>query len=93
MAAVLLGFVGVALVLRPTITSDQLWHGAAGLLSGLLSATAYLQVTALGRAGEPEVRVVLYFSLGGWCRARMRTRHGGCACCSPRDCSRPWRSG
>jgi S-adenosylmethionine uptake transporter len=26
---------------------------------------AYLQVTALGRAGEPEERVVFYFSLGG----------------------------
>jgi S-adenosylmethionine uptake transporter len=26
---------------------------------------AYLQVTALGRAGEPEGRVVMYFSLGG----------------------------
>jgi S-adenosylmethionine uptake transporter len=26
---------------------------------------AYLQVTALGRVGEPEYRVVFYFSLGG----------------------------
>jgi S-adenosylmethionine uptake transporter len=26
---------------------------------------AYLQVTALGRAGEPELRVVFYFSAGG----------------------------
>jgi S-adenosylmethionine uptake transporter len=26
---------------------------------------AYLQVTALGRAGEPDYRVVFYFSLGG----------------------------
>lgn len=63
--AVLLGFVGVALILRPTIEHNQLWHGLAGLLSGMLSAMAYLQVTALGRAGEPEVRVVFYFSLGG----------------------------
>src|SRR5205809_896856 len=29
------------------------------------SATAYLQVAALARAGEPEVRIVFYFSLGG----------------------------
>lgn len=63
--AVLLGFAGVALILRPTIEHNQLWHGLAGLLSGMLSAMAYLQVTALGRAGEPEVRVVFYFSLGG----------------------------
>lgn len=64
-AVVLLGFVGVALVLRPTLEQNQLWHGLAGLASGMLSALAYLQVTTLGRAGEPEYRVVFYFSLGG----------------------------
>lgn len=63
--AVLLGFAGVALILRPTIEQDQLWHGLIGLLSGMVSATAYLQVTALGRAGEPEYRIVFYFSAGG----------------------------
>jgi len=62
---VLLGFVGVALVLRPTIEAQQLWHGLMGLLSGILGAMAYVQVTALGRIGEPEYRVVFYFSLGG----------------------------
>jgi drug/metabolite transporter (DMT)-like permease len=64
-ATVLLGFVGVGLILRPTLEQDQLWHGLIGLLSGMLAAMAYLQVTALGRAGEPEYRVVFYFSLGG----------------------------
>ena len=64
-AAVLAGFAGVALVLRPTIAQDQLWHGLCGLLGGMLAAMAYLQVTALGRAGEPEERVVFYFSLAG----------------------------
>ena len=64
-AAVLTGFAGVALVLRPTLEQQQLWHGLAGLLSGLLAATAYLQITALGRAGEPTERIVFYFSLGG----------------------------
>lgn len=64
-AAVLTGFAGVALVLRPTIEQDQLWHGLCGLLGGMLAAMAYLQVTALGRAGEPEERVVFYFSLSG----------------------------
>lgn len=64
-ATVLAGFAGVALILRPTIDDNQLWHGLVGLISGMLSATAYLQVTALGRIGEPEYRVVFYFSLGG----------------------------
>ncbi len=64
-AAVLVGFAGVAMVLRPTIEHAQLWHGLAGLLSGMLAALAYLQVTTLGRRGEPEYRIVFYFSLGG----------------------------
>lgn len=64
-AAVLVGFVGVALVLQPTFARDQLPWGLAGLASGMLAAMAYLQVTALGRAGEPEIRVVFYFSLAG----------------------------
>ena len=63
--AVLAGFVGVTLMLRPTLAQQQAWHGLAGLASGLLSAMAYLQVSALGRVGEPEARVVFYFSLGG----------------------------
>ena len=61
---VLMGFAGVAMVLRPTVEHDRLWPGLVGLLSGMLAALAYLQVTALGRAGEPEYRVVFYFSLG-----------------------------
>ena len=64
-AAVLAGFAGVAMVLRPTIGQQQLWHGVVGLGSGLLAAVAYLQVTALGRVGESGARVVFYFSIGG----------------------------
>jgi drug/metabolite transporter (DMT)-like permease len=61
----LVGFAAVVMVLRPTIEKDQLWHGLVGLLSGLVSAAGYLQVAALGRAGEPESRIVFYFSVGG----------------------------
>jgi drug/metabolite transporter (DMT)-like permease len=63
-AAVLAGFGGVALVLRPTLGGGQLWHGLAGLLSGMTAALAYLQVTTLGRRGEPETRIVFYFAVG-----------------------------
>ena len=74
---VLAGFGGVALILRPTIEEQQLWYGLMGLLSGMISATAYLQVTALGRAGEPEYRIVFYFSLGGVCAGLLTTLVGG----------------
>ncbi len=65
LGAIIVGFMGVALVLRPTIGRDQIFAGLLGVASGMLSALAYMQVTALGRAGEPEVRVVFYFSLMG----------------------------
>jgi S-adenosylmethionine uptake transporter len=58
------GFVGVVLVLHPTIAQDQWRQGVAGLLSGMVSATGYLQVASLARVGEPESRIVFYFSIG-----------------------------
>ena len=61
---VIAGFGGVILLLRPTIEQDQLFAGIVGLLSGLIAALAYIQVTALGRLNEPEARTVFYFSVG-----------------------------
>jgi S-adenosylmethionine uptake transporter len=58
------GFGGVVLMLRPTMAEDQLFGGLLGLLSGIFSALAYLQVSALSKVGEPESRTVFYFSLG-----------------------------
>jgi drug/metabolite transporter (DMT)-like permease len=62
--AVLAGFAGVVLMLRPTIDQQQLFAGVVGLLSGLTAAFAYMQVMALGRIGEPESRTVFYFAVG-----------------------------
>jgi S-adenosylmethionine uptake transporter len=64
LATVLLGFAGVVLTLRPTIDQNQLFAGLIGLLSGMSSSLAYLQVTALGKAGEPVERTVFYFAVG-----------------------------
>jgi S-adenosylmethionine uptake transporter len=63
--ALLAGFAGVVLVLQPTFAQEQWLHGLVGLASGVLAGVAYLQVSALGRAGEPGERVVFYFSLTG----------------------------
>jgi S-adenosylmethionine uptake transporter len=62
--AVLAGFAGVAMMLRPSLNPDQVLGALVGLLSGIFAAFAYLQVTALSRAGEPESRTVFYFSIG-----------------------------
>ncbi|WP_410498239.1 DMT family transporter [Chitinibacter sp. S2-10] len=61
--SVLLGFAGVVLLLRPTISNDQWLAGLLGLGSGVLASIAYLNVSELGKAGEPEWRTVFYFSL------------------------------
>jgi drug/metabolite transporter (DMT)-like permease len=62
-AALSAGFAGVVLLLEPTLTRDQ-WLGAAlGLVSGVISSIAYLNVRKLGELGEPEWRTVFYFSL------------------------------
>jgi S-adenosylmethionine uptake transporter len=62
-ATVLAGFGGVVMVLRPAFEANKLWAGLIGMMSGMTAALAYLQVTALSRAGEPEARVVFYFAV------------------------------
>ena len=60
--AILCSFIGVTLVLQPAFEARQ-WLGALTTLgSGLFSAAAYLQVRKLSQLGEPEYRVVFYFS-------------------------------
>ncbi len=61
---VIVGFVGVIMILRPTFEQNQIFAGLVGLASGMLAALAYLQVATLGRVGEPVERTVFYFSLG-----------------------------
>lgn len=61
--AIVLGFVGVLFIFNP-FTENNLNQSAfsAGLISGLMGATAYMTVRSLGRIGEPEWRTVLLFS-------------------------------
>jgi drug/metabolite transporter (DMT)-like permease len=57
------GFVGVILLLQPTLTAQQWLGGVLGLTSGVISSAAYFNVRRLGELGEPEWRIVFYFSL------------------------------
>lgn len=65
MVTIVMGFVGVALLLRPTFEGENALAAVVGLISGIGAAFAYLQVSALTKIGEPESRVVFYFSIGG----------------------------
>ena len=67
LACVGLGFVGVVLLLQPALDAgNELAIGLAyglGLVSGLLSAIAYMQVKSLGQYQEPEWWIVFYHAL------------------------------
>jgi drug/metabolite transporter (DMT)-like permease len=61
--AVAASFIGVVLVLRPAADTHQFLGGAVAIGSSVIAAMAYMQVRRLGQMGEPEYRVVFYFSL------------------------------
>ena len=61
--AVGMSFAGVTLVLRPAVEMHHWLGGAVAIASSVISALAYMQVRRLGQMGEPEFRVVFYFSL------------------------------
>ncbi len=65
LTTIAVGFGGIILILQPTIQDNQWSAGFIGLLSGFVSAIAFLQVAALGKVAEPGYRVVFYFSLVG----------------------------
>lgn len=75
--AIAFSFAGVTMLLRPSFQADQWFAGLIGLASGVLSAFAYLQVRKLGQLGEPEYRVVFYFSLVGFIVGLLGTFAGG----------------
>lgn len=61
LAALLMGFGGIIILLQPTIAAEQQLAGLIGLISGVCSGWAYLQVRELSQLGEPSWRVVFYF--------------------------------
>lgn len=61
--AILLGFMGVIILLRPALPEDQWFAGLIGIASGFFAALAYVNVKQLGNLGESEWHVVFYFTL------------------------------
>lgn len=63
--SIIASFVGVTILLRPSIHPQQWLGGIVALTSGFFAALAYLQVKRLSLMGEPDHRIVFYFSVGG----------------------------
>ncbi len=61
--AVVLGFLGVLVVLRPSINAQDWFAILVGILAGLSATGAVLTVKRLGQSGEPVWRTVFYFSV------------------------------
>ena len=61
--ALTIGFIGVSLLLKPTLNSGNALAGSLGFLSGLGAAWAYVHVKQLGQQNEPDTRTVFYFTL------------------------------
>ena len=62
-SALIVGFLGIVLLLHPTLERNQLLPGLLGLISGMLAGVALLNVRQLGVLGESGIRVVFYFNL------------------------------
>ncbi|WP_296224063.1 DMT family transporter [Ralstonia sp. UBA689] len=62
-AAILMSFIGVICLLQPSVGPSQMTGGMVGLVSGVFTALAYVEVRQLGDLGENEARIVFYFSL------------------------------
>ncbi|MBN3859069.1 EamA family transporter [Neisseriaceae bacterium PsAf] len=61
----IIGLIGVALLVQPTFSQGQIGITLVGILTGAISALAYIQVKELTLLKEPEWRIVFYFSLIG----------------------------
>ena len=83
MITVVISFLGVVMILRPTFEQDQVIAGLVGLASGMIAAMAYIQVAELGREGEPVEREKA-------CGARADSRYAR-RCCAAQEARRARR--
>lgn len=63
--AIAVGFVGVCLILQPSVNDEQLPWALIGLTAGAMGPIIFFQINQLGRLREPAMRIVFYFSLIG----------------------------
>ncbi len=63
--AIIVGFAGIAIVLQPSFSSDELIPALICLSVALLDLVIYWQMKELGRLKEPSWRIVFYFTCCG----------------------------
>ena len=63
--AIVIGFIGVVLVLQPSVNNEQLPYALIGLCAGAMGPIIFFQIKQLGTLREPSLRIVFYFSLVG----------------------------
>ena len=63
--AIAIGFIGVVLVLQPSVNNEQLPYALIGLCAGAMGPIIFFQIKQLGTLREPSLRIVFYFSLVG----------------------------
>lgn len=61
--ALVVGFVGILLLMKPQFSKDTWLASLIGLSSGAMAAMAYSHIKQLGAYKEPALRIVFYFSL------------------------------
>ncbi len=61
--SLLLGFIGVVILLQPTLGDGQFYSAIVAVMAGAFGGWAYVQVKDLTNKGEPEWRIVFYFSV------------------------------
>lgn len=61
--AIIISFIGIVLLLKPSFAREDILAGVIGLCSGLGAGLAYIHVKQLGNLHEPDWRTVFYFTL------------------------------
>ena len=63
--AIVTGFVGICLVMKPGLGTDEFVPALICLAVALIDLAAYWQMKQMGRLNEPSYRIVFYFSVLG----------------------------
>lgn len=64
-SAVVVGFLGVLLILRPGMSAIPLWPALIVVFGAVCWAMAMIAIRRMGQLGESNVTIVVWFSLGG----------------------------